>query len=276
MIDGIIDPQFYLSHFDEYMIFGIIATNYYFSHVALSSWEEALTKIASFKQQYLEKFKDTSATYRIWAEKSVPTFRPFLSPLPPLFTTLSQAKYIKIKLKCCYQKDGHWLEETIGKPLDVSMDLLPKSIKEKIDALVGKSGDKIKVDITDEVNWELELEQELATKAKDWKDVWQEFAEIKTETLKGFKNSDADKYYRFIAERQDYSKFVAISYRYNYKEKGKWLDIMLISQLIFVDSLPKSLKEKIDAHDKNDKSVDITDEVEVELEQALATQKDKN
>ena len=270
MVDSIIDPQFFLSHVNEYMIFGIIATNYYISHVACSSWGEALTKIASWKKQYIEKFKDIPGDYRILAEKSLPTVRPpsfpllicsFVPIIPYIFSKCKLITYIRIKFKCYYKKDGEGFTETIGRPLDISMDLLPKSIKEKIDVLDGKSDDKIKVDITDEVELELELEQELASKSKDWKDVWEEFAEIRTEALKGFKNSNADKYYRFIAERQDYSKFIEISYRYYHEGKGKCLDTMLISQVIFVDSLPKSIKEKIDAHNKDDKLVDITDEM---------------
>ena len=111
---------------------------------------------------------------------------------------------------------------------------------------------------------------------KDWRDVWQDFAEVRKDALKRFKNSNIDKYYRFIAERQDYFKSIKISYRYYHEGKGKWSYTMWtdLSQIIFVDSLPKSVKEKIDA--QSGKSVDITDEMNLELEQALTTQKDKN
>lgn len=121
------------------------------------SWEEALKKIASWKKQYLEKFKDTNipSTYSILAEK------------PQLW---GKSRITSIMFKCFYKKDGQWLEETGLPPfliippfvrryrIDIRMDSLPKSIKEKIDA--HDKNDK-SVDITDEVN--LELEQALAT-----------------------------------------------------------------------------------------------------------------
>lgn len=275
MIDSIIDPQL-LSYVDEYIVAGIFATNYYFTHTACPSWDEALKKIASWKQNYLEKFKDIPNEYTILAGretlKSATRLPPFAIPvvipnlLNPLYSKL-YSKYIKISFKVFYTKDGKWFEEKMGNPIVISVALLPKSIKEKIAALNAQSADKIEVDITDEVNWELELEQELADKSRYWKDVRNEFAEIRTQALAGFKNTDADKYYKFMATRQDYSKYIEISYKYC-KEKGKGADTMLLSQLIFTKSLPQSVKEKIGA--KFGKSADkteinITDEMNREL-----------
>ena len=220
------------------------------------SWEDALKEIASWKKQGFEKFKDTDIpnTYGIFILREV-AFQDIALRLV--------LKYdIVIKFKWFYKEDDHFIEET--KSIYIVPDSLPKSIKEKIDG-IDESDDTIEVDITDEVDNEVKRkwEQEWFAKSKDWKDAWQDFSEVRKDALKRFKNSNIDKHYRFIAERQDYSKSIEISYSYYYKEKDEWFGSVVISRFIFVDSLPKNIKEKIDA--QSGKSVDITDEMNLAL-----------
>ena len=110
-----------------------------------------------------------------------------------------------------------------------------------------------------------------------WEDALKVIAWCKKNCLEILKNANIPHVDCILAEKPRLleKSITSIKYKCFYKKDGQWWE-ETESLDISTDLLPKSIKEKIDAHDQDDKLVDITDEVEVELEKALATQKDKN